>query len=222
MRDENYVTIPGWVFNRLNLTGNEAIVYSIIYGFSQNGEDWFEGSLKYICESIGTSKSTVLRTLKSLEEKGVIHKENYSIQNVVLARYKSCVDFEWGGVKMTPGGGVKMTPNNTSIDNTIPPINNKLFIPPTVSEVTAYLSEKGIKNVDAQQFVSFYESKGWMIGKNKMKNWHAAISTWERSNKQQSKNNKTSYTTSNADMDEWINQLHQDPRFTGADITNLL
>lgn len=55
------------------------------------------------------------------------------------------------------------------------------FAPPTVEEVIAYLNEKGIVNVDAERFVSFYESKGWMIGKNKMKSWKAAIATWSKS-----------------------------------------
>lgn len=55
------------------------------------------------------------------------------------------------------------------------------FAPPTVEEVTAYCKERGNK-VDPQRFVDFYESKGWMIGKNKMKSWQAAVRTWEREN----------------------------------------
>ena len=52
------------------------------------------------------------------------------------------------------------------------------FIPPTVAEVEAYCKEHGYK-VNANQFVGFYESKGWMVGKNKMKDWKAAIrGTW--------------------------------------------
>ncbi len=55
----------------------------------------------------------------------------------------------------------------------------KRFIPPSLDEVRAYIAErKSPVNPDA--FWNFYESKDWMIGKNKMKNWHAAISTWER------------------------------------------
>lgn len=53
------------------------------------------------------------------------------------------------------------------------------FTPPSVDEVRAYCQER--KNqVDPERFVAFYESKGWMIGKNKMKDWKAAILTWER------------------------------------------
>lgn len=55
------------------------------------------------------------------------------------------------------------------------------FKPPTVEEVAAYVKEKGY-SVDAEQFVSFYDSKGWMIGKNKMQKWRAAVATWQRVN----------------------------------------
>ena len=64
-------------------------------------------------------------------------------------------------------------------------INNnvgKNFIPPTVEEVQAYCQERNNK-VDAQTFVDFYSSKGWMVGKNKMKDWKAAVRTWERNRK---------------------------------------
>lgn len=53
------------------------------------------------------------------------------------------------------------------------------FTPPTVEEVAAYCQERG-NTVDAQVFIDFYESKGWMVGKNRMKDWKAAVRTWER------------------------------------------
>lgn len=54
-----------------------------------------------------------------------------------------------------------------------------VFIPPTVDQVKAYCTERG-NHVDAQAFVDFYTAKGWMIGKNKMRDWKAAVRTWER------------------------------------------
>ena len=51
------------------------------------------------------------------------------------------------------------------------------FAPPTVDEVDVYAAEKGLR-IDAQRFVDFYESKGWMVGKNKMKDWKAAVRGW--------------------------------------------
>ena len=54
-----------------------------------------------------------------------------------------------------------------------------VFRPPTLSEVEAYCRERR-NRVDASRFIDFYESKGWMIGKNRMKNWKAAVRTWEK------------------------------------------
>ena len=53
------------------------------------------------------------------------------------------------------------------------------FIPPALQEVQAYCQERGNK-VDAEQFIDFYAAKGWMVGKNKMKDWKACVRTWER------------------------------------------
>lgn len=51
--------------------------------------------------------------------------------------------------------------------------------PPSVKEVAAYCAER--KNgIDAEAFVAFYESKGWMVGKNEMRDWKAAVRTWEK------------------------------------------
>jgi hypothetical protein len=56
--------------------------------------------------------------------------------------------------------------------------NIKRFVPPTVEEVRAYCQER--KNgINAQRFIDFYTAKGWMLGKNHMKDWKAAVRTWE-------------------------------------------
>ena len=57
-------------------------------------------------------------------------------------------------------------------------IINKYFTIPTISEVENYCIER--KNtIDAESFINFYDSKGWMVGKNKMKDWRACVRTWE-------------------------------------------
>ena len=58
------------------------------------------------------------------------------------------------------------------------------FAPPSLQEVEKYINEKGY-SVDAEAFVAFYESKGWYIGKNKMKSWKYAITTWEKRERKQ-------------------------------------
>lgn len=59
------------------------------------------------------------------------------------------------------------------------PQKTKRFTPPTVEEVRAYCKERG-NNVDAERFVDYYTSNGWHVGKNSMKDWKAAVRTWER------------------------------------------
>lgn len=63
-----------------------------------------------------------------------------------------------------------------SINNSKP---TKRFTPPTVEEVKAYCTERH-NSVDPQTFVDFYSAKGWMVGKNHMKDWKACVRTWER------------------------------------------
>jgi predicted phage replisome organizer len=58
------------------------------------------------------------------------------------------------------------------------------FIPPIIDEIKTYCTERNNK-VDPEKFHDFYTSKNWMIGKNKMKDWKAAVRTWEKENKQQ-------------------------------------
>lgn len=58
-----------------------------------------------------------------------------------------------------------------------PPV--KRFVKPTADEVRAYCAERG-NRVDAQAFVDFYEAKGWKVGNAPMKDWKAAVRTWEK------------------------------------------
>lgn len=55
----------------------------------------------------------------------------------------------------------------------------KRFAPPSIGEVDAYCRERG-NDVDAERFVDFYASKGWRVGNQPMKDWKAAVRTWER------------------------------------------
>ena len=55
----------------------------------------------------------------------------------------------------------------------------KRFKAPTVDEVSAYCRERG-NGVDPQHFVDYYTANGWKVGKNPMKDWKAAVRTWER------------------------------------------
>lgn len=64
---------------------------------------------------------------------------------------------------------------------------HKRFIPPTIEQIDAYCLEKGYEYVDPEAFFLFYDSKGWMVGKNKMKRWTSAVANWNKTQKNDGK-----------------------------------
>lgn len=90
IKDQNYYVTNGWMINQLGLSGRELQVYAIIYGFTQDGETEFNGSLNYIMEWLGTSSyHTVIRTLNALIAKQLIVKRQTEINGVKTNYYKA-------------------------------------------------------------------------------------------------------------------------------------
>lgn len=75
----------------------------------------------------------------------------------------------------------------------------KKFVKPTIEEIKKYCIERK-NSIDAEYFYDHYETTGWMVGKNHMKDWKAAIRTWERNSKKYYSN----YQNLNGDSKEWI------------------
>ena len=76
-------------------------------------------------------------------------------------------------------GEVNITSSDEDVCPTAVGKKRTVFVPPSLEEVKAYCQERN-NSVDAEQFIDFYTAKGWMIGKNKMKDWRGAVRTWER------------------------------------------
>lgn len=96
-------------------------------------------------------------------------------------------------------------------DKEIKETRAKRFIPPSVEDVKDYCKKQGYQ-VDADRFIDFYESKGWMVGSNKMKDWKAAVRNWSRSQRQEStaKVKKTAFSNAperDYDMSDLARQL---------------
>ena len=120
-----YIVIQDWMISDLQLKGNELLTYALIYGFSQDGESEFKGSLKYISEFLGVSKRTAQRSIENLVDRGIVEKRVEEISGVKFNRYMAHEKADTPIVKMTTGcsqndhgGIVKMTTNNTNIYNT--------------------------------------------------------------------------------------------------------
>lgn len=154
----------------------------------------FMTSVLKLSDRWGWSRNKVMRFLDVLENEQMLNtKRTPKGTLVTIVKYE---DYQVGDTADdTTVETTLVTPHETTDepqkkniknDNNII-YNNRAkksttFIPPTVEEVQAYCQERNNK-VDAQTFVNFYESKGWMVGKNKMKDWKAAVRTWERNRK---------------------------------------
>ena len=82
----------------------------------------------------------------------------------------------------------------------------KRFTPPTVEQVSEYCLERQ-NNVNAEKFVDFYASKGWVVGKSPMKDWKAAVRNWEKDDKKDPKNKFKNFGERQYDMDALETEL---------------
>ena len=134
----------------------------------------------------GWSNRKVINFLKLLESDGMIKKKSttkctaITIENYTYYQDDGRTEAPLKHHESTAEAPPKHTNNNDNNDNNSN--NNKRFTPPTVEEVAAYCQERG-NSISPEAFIDYYSSKGWMIGKNKMKDWKAAVRNWERRQK---------------------------------------
>ena len=152
-------------------------------------------SVRKLGERWSWSKNRVLKYLRLLEKLQMIQRESDSKRTLITIenydKFQNARDTDEDTGKDTgkdtegtqEGHGYATNNNDNNENNDNNKNNNRAFVKPTVEEVRAYCEERK-NNIDAESFVDFYESKGWMIGKNKMKDWKSAVRTWERSRKQ--------------------------------------
>lgn len=136
--------------------------------------------------------------LREKEAKREDIKEDYPISYSLLKENGKDIDYTSDSNDIVKGDkdNIKVIKikgiddKNTAKDKQKDKINR--FIPPTVEEVRAYCEERQ-NGIDSEQFVDFYSSKGWMIGKNKMKDWKAAVRTWENKRKEKERQEQKEY-----------------------------
>ena len=152
-------------------------------------------SIRYLADRWRWSKDKTMHFLNDLEADGTIEKVSDTKRTVLTIvnydKYQGLVtsDRTQNGRKTdadrTQNGQTKESKEGKrNISN--------IFVPPTVEEVKSYCDEKGY-SVDPSQFVDFYESKGWLVGKSKMKDWKASVRTWQRNHKTDSGGKKNSF-----------------------------
>ena len=87
MKKGSYLTIQDWMVTDLHLKGNELLAYALIYGFSQDEQSCFYGSYQYVMEWLSVDKTTAVRVLRNLENKGLLRKWQEKEGNVIVNRY---------------------------------------------------------------------------------------------------------------------------------------
>ena len=181
MEIKGYTIIPDWMLS-LDLDVYETIILAVIYGFSQDGESTFSGSQNYLAMKAKCTRRKVAMVLPKLVEKGLVIKIDRDVRGVHLCEYKVCTTFT--GCECHSQGGYERDSHNNidykNIDNnSLYKEGSTKFQKPTLAEIREYCISRGNK-VDPEQFFDFYESKGWMVGNSRMKDWRAAVRTWEK------------------------------------------
>ena len=85
--DKVYFSVQAWMVTKLKLRGAERDVFAIIYGYCQDGESDYHGSLAYMAELTGYSRNSICTALKSLTDKQLVLKEEKFVNNIKLVRY---------------------------------------------------------------------------------------------------------------------------------------
>ena len=127
-------------------------------------------------ERVGCSKGTLDRVFKGLQEKGYIISVKVINDSGHFSGWNHVVYDIPTSTNTDVGKSAPISNTNTSKLY----IKNTKFIRPTASEVNEYAKEIGFISLDSSYFLDHYDSNGWLVGKNPMKDWKAAIRTWKR------------------------------------------
>ena len=181
--------------------------------FYEQDKLFIQVSRENICSKTGLSMSTVKRSVDELIDKGMIEERRIGQgKNNRIYPIAFCDEIRSSGsgessIQGSSDTGVleasddrNLTPENGSqgsaetgtlykereeATKAIKPTRKESFSPPDAEEVRAYCIEIGY-DLDPELFISYYSSNGWMVGKNPMTDWKAAVRVWK------SRENKTS------------------------------
>ena len=178
------IWIPIEIWQNRSLSWNEKILLMEIDSFTAKDRECYISN-EYIAELLGVSVSWASKCLSRLLELGLVRVVKFDGRK----RYvESTIQFKADLNESSMQDGIKVphTDNNEYINinnNSLYKKGSSRFQKPTIEEIRQYCQEKGY-NVDAEQFFNFYESKGWVVGKSPMKNWRAAVCTWNKREKE--------------------------------------
>jgi hypothetical protein len=204
-RDFKGIWIPKEIWLSKDLTTQEKLF--IVEIDSLDNEGGCTAGNQYFADFFEISTRRVSEVIQNLVTKGyitskMIYKENskqisHRVLHICRPPYPILIQEGYGrkvlgGIEENFHRGIeeKFQDNNiinNNINNNIynsvsNETGSKKFKKPTLEEVKAYCFERN-NTVDAENFINFYESKGWKVGKSPMKDWKACVRTWEKNSK---------------------------------------
>jgi len=201
LSNTGYITVNKYFIKVLGL--HEAIILGELaseYTYWENknelNNDWFYSTVENIEENTGINGHFQRKAFKKLKDLNLIDikiagqpAKRYVkiIEDTVinLMNNKLCISLTSSCSSRAQLDIHLVNTNNNKeikINNNNKEKKENKFVKPTIEEIRLYCIERKNK-IDAEQFYHYYESKGWLIGKNHMKNWKSAIITWEQNAK---------------------------------------
>ena len=183
-----YAIIPANVRYDQRLPANAKLLYGEITALSnEKGYCWAGND--YFSVLYGVSKTSVSKWVSALRDSGYINVQVQYKEGTkqILHRYITLVK-DPIEEKLIDNNTSNNTNNNTMNIGVVTPEKKvkKVFVKPTLTEVIDFCNETQA-NIDPQDFMDFYESKGWMVGRNKMKCWKSCVRRWKRQEVEQNR-----------------------------------
>ena len=180
------------------LKANVKLLYAEITALCNMNAECF-ASNKYFADLYKKEKGTISGWVSQLVKYGYVEVRYTYKEGTRQISHRYVKIINKGMLKISKTLCDKNLKSNTTSINTMKGNTKGNFKKPTIIQVKEYCTDRK-NNVDAETFCDFYESKGWQIGKEIMKNWKACVRTWEKSSRKNNINDKTTSHKFNGDM----------------------
>ena len=208
--------IPNEVIRDKTLSHSEYRLLIYLYSLPDN----WKINQSYLASELETTRNKINQRLANIKKQGYLDIEKNSKSNKEEVDYLYILRVPDTPKLDTPKLGAPKTGTyiNNNINNTnninnelnniiiTPQTKSKTFIKPSLEEINNFILENNLK-VNAEHFYDYYESNGWKVGKNSMKDWKATLRNWNRNNFNEK--SKSSNKTKNEEQWEYLKELYE-------------
>lgn len=174
----NDIRISQFILDKLPSAIHRGVFISLLEEADENGR--LTISVREFAKRVCLSYQTTRTILKYLYVNAIINadanaKLTQRLTQIIICNYESYI------VSARKSQRKANATTNATTNAEVKEKTAQISTHPTLNEIGQYILEKGY-NIDPERFFAYYESNGWMIGKSKMKNWKAALLTWNKNN----------------------------------------